>query len=76
MTFWRRENCGCPSETFLLAKTSTGRQKVYQILHCLRHFQVGHQEASLIHPSSYSQETMGIHLHGLHVWFFIHQARK
>jgi hypothetical protein len=32
-TFWHRENCGCPSKTFLLAKTSTGRQQVYHILH-------------------------------------------
>jgi hypothetical protein len=32
-TFWRGENCGRSSETFLLAKTSTGRQQVYQILH-------------------------------------------
>jgi hypothetical protein len=42
------------SETFLLAKTSTGRQQVYQILHCLCHCQANHQEARLIHPSSYS----------------------
>jgi hypothetical protein len=53
-TFWRGENCGRSSETFLLAKTSTGRQQVYQILHCLCHFQANHQEARLIHPSSYS----------------------
>jgi hypothetical protein len=49
-TFWHRENCGFPSETFLLAKTSTGRQKVYQILNYLHHFQDGHQEARIIHP--------------------------
>jgi hypothetical protein len=29
-TFWRRENCGPSSETFLLTKTLTGRQQVYQ----------------------------------------------
>jgi hypothetical protein len=34
-TFWHGENCGHSSETFLLAKTSTGRQQVYHILHCL-----------------------------------------
>jgi hypothetical protein len=75
-TFWHRENCGHSSETFLLAKTSTGRQQVYQILHYLCHFQANHQEARLIHPSSYSREALGIHLNGLHVWFVIHQARK
>jgi hypothetical protein len=64
-TFWPRENCGRSSETFLLAKTSTRRQQVYQILHCLFHFQDGHQESRIIHPSSYSQEVVGIHLHGL-----------
>jgi hypothetical protein len=75
-TFWHGENRGHSSETFLLAKTSTGRQQVYQILHCLCHFQTNHQEARLIHPSSYSREALGIHLNGLHVWPSIHQARK
>jgi hypothetical protein len=75
-TFWHRENCGRSSETFLLTKTSTGRQQVYLILHYLFHFQASHQEARLIHPSSYSREAMKIHLNGLHVWFFVHQARK
>jgi hypothetical protein len=51
-------------------------RQVYQILHCLCHFQAIHQEARLIHPSSYSQEALGIHLNGLHVWPSIHQARK
>jgi hypothetical protein len=75
-TFWHGENCGRSTETFLLAKTSTGRQQVYQILHCLCHFQANHQEERLIHPSSYSREALGIHLDGLHVWPSIHQARK
>jgi hypothetical protein len=66
--FWHRENCGRSSETFLLAKTSTGCQQVYLILHYLHLFQAIHQEARLIHPSSYSREVMGIHLNGLHVW--------
>jgi hypothetical protein len=39
-------------------------------------FQAIHQEARLIHPSSYSREALGIHLNGLHVWPSIHQARK
>jgi hypothetical protein len=29
MTFWHRENYGLSLETFLLAKTLTGRQQVY-----------------------------------------------
>jgi hypothetical protein len=53
-SFWCRENCGRSSETFLLAKTSTGRQQVYYIFHFLRHFQANHQEERLINPSSYS----------------------
>jgi hypothetical protein len=52
---------------FLLAKTSTGCQKVYHILHCMCHFQANHQEERLIHPSFYSREALGIHLNGLHV---------
>jgi hypothetical protein len=74
--FGSGENCGHSSETFLLAKTSTGRQQVYQILHFLCHFQAIHQEARLIHPSSYSREALGIHLNGLHVWPSVHQARQ
>jgi hypothetical protein len=49
-TFWRRENCGRSSETFLLAKTSTGRQQVYQILHCLCHFQATIKKQGLYTP--------------------------
>jgi hypothetical protein len=60
----------------LLAKTSIGRQQVYHIFHCMCHFQDNHQEARLIHPSSYSRESLGIHLDGLHVYPFVHQARK
>jgi hypothetical protein len=52
-TFRNTKKFGRPSETFLLAKTLIGHQQVYQILHCLHHFQVGHQEAKLIHPSVY-----------------------
>jgi hypothetical protein len=66
-TFWRGENYGHSTKTFLLAKTSTRCQQVYHILHCLCHFQANHQEERLIHPSSYSQEALGIHLDGLHV---------
>jgi hypothetical protein len=72
-TFWHGENCGHSIETFLLAKTSTRRQQVYQILHFMCHCQANHQEARLIHPSSYSREALGIHLDGLHVWPSIHQ---
>jgi hypothetical protein len=53
-TFWHGENGGHSTETFLLSKTLTGRQKVYHILHFMCHFQASHQEARLIHPSSYS----------------------
>jgi hypothetical protein len=35
-TFWHGENYGHSSETFLLAKTLTGRQQVYQILNFLK----------------------------------------
>ena len=66
-TFWRRENCGRSLETFLLAKNLTGCQQVYPILHFLCHFQANHQEARFIHPSSYSRESLGIHLIGLDV---------
>jgi hypothetical protein len=75
-TFWHGENCGCSTETFLLAKTLTGCQQVYHILHCLCHCQANHQEARIIHPSSYYQEYLGIHIDGLHVWPSVHQARK
>jgi hypothetical protein len=53
-SFWHRENCGRPSEEFLLAKNLTGRQQVYHILHFPRHCQVECQEESIKHPSSYS----------------------
>jgi hypothetical protein len=33
---------GSAAETFLLAETSTGCGKVYQVLHCLRYFQTNH----------------------------------
>jgi hypothetical protein len=49
------ENYGHSRETFLLDKNLTGHQQVYQILHCLFHFQANHQEERCIHPSSYSQ---------------------
>jgi hypothetical protein len=75
-TFWHGENCGHSIETFLLAKNLTGDQQVYHILHCLCHFQARHQEERLIHPSSYSREALGIHLDGLHVCPYVHQARK
>ena len=35
---------------------------------CPRHRQSNHQEARIVHSSAYSQPTVGIHLHGLHVW--------
>jgi hypothetical protein len=72
-TFWHRENCGCSSKTFLLAKTSTGHHQVYQILHFLLHFQANHQEASLYTPlpilekpwESISMDYMSVLLSGL-----------
>jgi hypothetical protein len=67
MTFCCGENCGCSTKTFLLSKALIGCQHVYQILHYLCHFQASHQEARLIHPSSYSQEVVQILLYGLHV---------
>jgi hypothetical protein len=76
MTFWHGENCGHSLETFLLAKTSTRRQKVYHIFHFMCHFQANHKEARLIHLSSYPREALGVHLNGLHVWPFVHQARN
>jgi hypothetical protein len=75
-TFWCGENCVRSIETFLLDKTSTRRHHVYQIFHFLCHCQANHQEARLIHPSSYSQEDLGIHLDGLHVRPFVHQAQQ
>jgi hypothetical protein len=48
--FLHGENCGRSSETFLFAKTSTRRQQVYQILHCMYHCQAIHQEARLYTP--------------------------
>jgi hypothetical protein len=53
-TFWLRENYGRPSEKNLFSLTSTGHQQIYQILHCLCHFQFNHQEERIIHPSAYS----------------------
>jgi hypothetical protein len=41
-TFWHGENCGRSTKIFLLAKTLTRRQQVYQILHCLCHCQANH----------------------------------
>jgi hypothetical protein len=37
-----RKDSGDATKTFLLAKTSTGGQQVYQLLHCLRYFQNNH----------------------------------
>ena len=71
MAFLRGENYGHSSETFLLDKTSTIHQQVYQILHCMFHFQASYQEERLIHPSSYPQEALGFHIDGLHVWTFV-----
>jgi hypothetical protein len=75
-TFLHGENCGRSLETFLLAKNSTTRQKVYHILHFMFHFQAISQEERHIQPSSYSQEALGIHLNGLHVGPSIHQEKK
>ena len=41
-TLWGKENCGCTKKVLLLAKTSTGGQKVYQVLHYLRYCQTDH----------------------------------
>jgi hypothetical protein len=41
---------------------------VYHIFHYLCHCQAIHQEARLIHHSSYARESLGIHINGLHVW--------
>ena len=44
--FRGQENSGTTAEVFILAKPSIGRQEVHLILHCLRHFQIVHQESS------------------------------
>ena len=77
-TFWRGENCGRSTETFLLAKTSTRRQQVYQNISLpMCHYEAIHQEVRLIHPSSYSLRSLrkSISMDYM-IWPYIHQARK
>jgi len=51
--FWGRENGGSTIEVFLLAKSSIGCWEVRQILHCLRHFQINHQEIRALYSIAY-----------------------
>jgi hypothetical protein len=53
-TLWCGKNSGSTAKSFLLVQASTRCLQVYQILHCLCHFQTHHQETWAIHPSSYS----------------------
>jgi hypothetical protein len=41
-TLRHRKDSGSVATTFLLVETSTGCQQVYQVLHCLHHFQTNH----------------------------------
>jgi hypothetical protein len=65
--FRGRENRGSTAKVFLLAEPLTRCREVHQVLHCLRHCQIDHQEARPLYSTSYPQSTLGIHLYGLHV---------
>ena len=65
-TLWCGENYVHTTKVLLLAKTLIGCWKIYQILHFLCHFQANHQEARHVHSSTYSQPSLGIHVHGLY----------
>jgi len=46
------KNSGNVAEVFLLVEPSIGCWEVHQILHCMRHCQIDHQEAMTIYSST------------------------
>ena len=71
---WCVEGSGNHAKVLLLAKPSTRHQHVYHTMHCLCHHQTYHQEARVVHSSTYIGRAFGVHLHGLHVMLDFNKA--